>query len=200
MFIYFCIMSPRSQHTDVSSSRNHPHWNQRRPCRMAETALPLGCCQKDRRMLCIWSLVHNSYLWMYLPFLGRSVQFIPNSQHHSVLLPLPKLVSSVPVQVCLCLLTSWLLAPWTRPWKLRCTKPPFWKCLHKICAAETTDERLFLSMERANYGSMDASTGTAASPVLRGVQWLPCCPYKLAQWLTHGESDCVDPCLWRTVQ
>lgn len=78
----------------------------------------------------VWSLVPNSCLSMYSSFLGRSAQFILNSQCHSVL---PKLVCSVLVQICVFPLKSWLLPLRPRLQKQGCMNPPFLKCSCKIC-------------------------------------------------------------------
>lgn len=99
----------------------------------------------------VWSLVRNSCLSMYSSFLGRSLQFILNSQRHSVLLLLPKLVYSILVQICLFLLKSWLLPLWTCPRKQGCTKPSFLKCsskIHQICVVETAGKGSSLPTER----------------------------------------------------
>lgn len=100
----------------------------------------------------VWSLVRNSCLSMYSSFLGRSLQFILNSQCHSVLLLLPKLVYSILVQICLFLLKSWLLPLWTCPRKQGCTKPSFLKCSSKIrqvSVVETAGKGSSLPTERA---------------------------------------------------
>lgn len=127
----------------------------------------------------VWSLVRNSCLSMYSSFLGRSLQFILNSQRHSVLLLLPKLVYSILVQICLFLLKSWLLPLWTCTWKQGCTKPSFWKCSSKIrevCVVETAGKGRSLPTERAKNRGRSASAGTAASPMLWGAQRLAGCP------------------------
>lgn len=135
--------------------------------------VPLEGCSAE------WSLVHNSCLSMCSSFLGRSVQFSLNSQRHSVLLPLPKLVCSILVQICLFLLKSRLLPLWTCPWKQGCTNPFFLKCsckICKVCVVETAGEGSSLSTERAKNRGRSTSAGTAASPMLWGAQQCPCCP------------------------
>ena len=133
--------------------------------------VPLGCSAA-------WSLVHNCCLSMYSSFLGRSVQFILDSQCHSMLLPLPKLVCSVLVQICLLLLKSRLLPMWTCPQKQGYTNPPFLKYSCKICKVLWWRPLVkeVLSTERAKNRGRSASAGAAASPMLWGAQQLPGCP------------------------
>lgn len=71
-----------SLNTDVSSSRKQPHWNQRCHCRKGRDTSGGVSLGATRGVLCMWSLVHNSCLCMYLSSLGRSVQFVLNSQCH----------------------------------------------------------------------------------------------------------------------